>query len=122
MEEIIIGVIGVAVGLVGLFVFISGLIFMLTGSETLGEVVSSRQDDKNRYRHTVRYKVGTDELIREDKMGYSRALENGEKILLTYKKGNPEVFRAVKELRTRTVGSGLLALMGVAFAIRFLML
>ena len=38
MEEMIIGIIGVAVGLVGLAVFISCLAFYMTGEKTLGEV------------------------------------------------------------------------------------
>ena len=49
MEDIIIGSVGSAVGLVALVLFIRGLIFLLGGAETLGEVVSSRQDKKGRY-------------------------------------------------------------------------
>ena len=46
MEDIIIGSVGSAVGLVALVLFIRGMLFLLGGAETLGEVVSSRQDKK----------------------------------------------------------------------------
>ncbi len=122
MEDIIIGSVGSAVGLVALVLFIRGLIFLLGGAETLGEVVSSRQDKKGRYVHKMRYTAGGAERVSEDKATYSAEIKPGTSLLLTYKRNAPDVFRQTKELRTATIGCGALALMGAAFAVRFLIL
>lgn len=122
MENLIIGTLGTAVGVIGLIFFIRGLIFLLGGAETLGEVVSSRQDKKGRYVHKMRYTAGGAERVSEDKAAYSAEIKPGTSLLLTYKRNAPDVFRQTKELRTATIGCGALALMGAAFAVRFLIL
>ena len=120
MEEMIIGIIGVSVGLVGLAVLIRCLAFYMTGEKTLGEVVSSRQNNKGLYVHTIKYTASGEERVQEDKVSYSRAMNATEKLLIIYKKKQPDVFRAASELRMRTIGCAGLAVMGIAFGLRFL--
>ncbi len=120
MEEMIIGIIGMSVGLAGLAVLISCLAFYMTGEKTLGEVVSSRQNDKGLYVHTIKYTASGEERVQEDKVGYSRAMNAAEKLLIIYKKKQPDVFRAASELRMKTIGCAGLAVMGIAFGLRFL--
>ena len=120
MEETIIGVIGAALGAVGFVLFIKTLLFKLGSAEAVGEIVSSRQDDKGRFIHMVRFIADGKEYCCEDTAGFSRALDNGEELLISYSKNAPTQFRFAREMRTSLLGFGLLALMGAAFAARFL--
>lgn len=120
MEETIIGVIGATLGAAGLILFIKSLLFKLGSAETVGEIVSSRQDDKGRFVHTVRFTVDGKEYCCEDSAGFSRALDKGSELLISYSKTVPTQFRFAREMRTSLLAFGLLALMGAAFAVRFL--
>ena len=122
MENTIIGAVGSAVGVVGLVLFLRLLIFKLGGAETLGTVLSARQDTKGRYIHTMKYTAGGSEITSEDAAGYSRALENGSEELIIYSKSSPKEFKFAQEVRMQLLGFGILALMGAAFAVRFLVL
>ena len=122
MENTIIGVIGAAVGLVGLVMFIRALSFRLGGARTLGRIVSAREESRGRYVHKVEYQADGKSIVSEDTAGYSQPLSEGEELLLIYKKSAPEQFRTVREMRMNLLGFGLLAVMGVAFVVRFLIL
>ena len=122
MENTIIGVIGAAAGLVGLVMFVRMLIFRLGGEQAVGRVMSSRQDSKGRYIHKVAYQAGEKKVVGEESAGYSQPLSSGAELPLIYSKSVPERFKTAQELRLSLVGFGLLALMGGAFVVRFLIL
>ena len=122
MEEKIIGTLGAAAGVIGLIMFVRALAFKLSGTETLGRVLSSRPDGKGRYLHKITYQAGGREIVSEDKTGYSQSMESGTDLLITFKKNEPESFKTAQELRMGLIGFGLLALMGGAFVVRFLII
>lgn len=120
MENTIIGVLGAAAGLIGLVMFVRTLIFRISGTETVGRVVSARKDAKGRFVHKVAYQVGGSEVTGEDTESYDRPLSSGAELPLIYKKSDPECCRSMHEIKLSLAGFGILALLGAAFVVRFL--
>ncbi|MCR5707514.1 MAG: hypothetical protein K6G82_04505 [Ruminococcus sp.] len=122
MENTIIGLLGAAVGVIGLVMFIRTLLFRLGGEQAVGRVISARQDSKGRYIHKVANQADGAEVISEDSDAYERPLDSGTELPLIYSKSKPERCKSLKEVNLSLIGYGILALMGVTFVMRFLVL
>lgn len=121
MERIILSAVGAAAAVFGAVMLIKTLIFRLNAEECAGEVVSSRQNDKGRYVHTLKYTVNGKQLSCEDTAGYSRPFDAGEIKTIIYDKRSPESFRFADENKMNIVIFGALTVVGIVFFLRFVL-
>ncbi|MBQ8960579.1 MAG: hypothetical protein IJ071_05100 [Ruminococcus sp.] len=120
MLETILGGVGAAALAVGLILTARALILRyLGGAQVLAQVVSCRKSDKGWYRPRVSFLIDGRTVEAESAAEFANEIPAGEERLIIYNKKDPQRFRFADSFRTNLVGTGLLALLGALFVVRF---
>lgn len=118
MNEVVIA--AAAVIFLGAMIFlVKKLALTIGGTETAAEIVSSRERKKGEYVHTVRFTLDGEEIIAEDKTGYSQPIPPGETRRIKVSRKNSEIFEYADTLQLHIIALSALAVMSVLVMIRF---